>query len=166
MAVTQLPETAQHPGMPESAIHTGLVDYILPIEEMGKKLAQYIDQSGLWQSRLPAPAEDAKGLAEIVNLLCKRGGGDFRRYKEGMLMRRAKRRMALQGLSSLDAYIEYLRKTPEEVLALGTDFLIKVTEFFRKPAAWQALERLVLPRIIEGITPAEPLRVWVRRRSL
>jgi two-component system CheB/CheR fusion protein len=38
MVMAQLPETAQHPGMPESAVHTGLVDYILPIEEMGRKL--------------------------------------------------------------------------------------------------------------------------------
>ncbi|MGH8684946.1 MAG: chemotaxis protein CheB, partial [Nitrosospira sp.] len=29
MVMAQLPETAQHPGMPESAVHTGLVDYVL-----------------------------------------------------------------------------------------------------------------------------------------
>ena len=54
MAMAQLPETAQHPGMPESAIHTGLVDYVLPIEKMGETLIQYIDQSALWQSELHA----------------------------------------------------------------------------------------------------------------
>jgi two-component system CheB/CheR fusion protein len=161
MVMAQLPETAQHPGMPESAVHTGLVDYILPIEEMGRKLTQYIDQSALWQPTLPAPAEDARVLGEIVNLLCTRGGGDFRGYKEGMLVRRTKRRMALQGLNSLDAYLDYLRKTPGEVRMLGADFLIKVTEFFREPAAWQALEQQILPKIIESLEPGEPLRVWV-----
>ncbi|MEO6824847.1 MAG: chemotaxis protein CheB [Nitrosospira sp.] len=161
MVMAQLPETAQHPGMPQSAVHTGLVDYILPIEEMGRKLTQYIDQSALWQPRLPTPTEDAKALAEIVNLLCTRSGGDFRGYKEGMLMRRTKRRMALHGLTGLDAYIDYLRKTPDEVRTLGADFLIKVTEFFCEPAAWQALEQLVLPKIIESVAPGEPLRVWV-----
>lgn len=161
MVMAQLPETAQHPGMPESAVHTGLVDYILPIEEMGRKLTQYIDQSGLWQPRLPAPTEDTQALGEILNLLCTRGGGDFRGYKEGMLMRRTRRRMALHGLTGLDAYADYLRKNADEVRALGADFLIKVTEFFREPAAWQALEQLVLPKIIESAVPGEPLRVWV-----
>lgn len=161
MVIAQLPETAQHPGMPESAVHTGLVDYILPIEEMGRKLTQYIDQSALWQPRLPAPTEDTQSLGEIIALLRKHGSGDFRGYKEGMLMRRTKRRMALRGLSGLDAYIDYLEKTPDEVQALGADFLIKVTEFFREPAAWQALEQLALPKIIESVVPGEPIRVWV-----
>lgn len=35
MVMARLPETAQHPGMPESAVGTGMVDYVLSIEEMG-----------------------------------------------------------------------------------------------------------------------------------
>ena len=76
-------------------------------------------------------------------------------------MRRTKRRMALQGLTGLDAYAAYLRKTPSEIRALGADFLIKVTEFFREPQAWLALEQQVLPKIIESVVPGEPIRVWV-----
>ena len=164
MVMAQLPETAQHPSMPESAIHTGLVDYVLPIEEMGKAFIQYIEKSDLWQHELPAtPTEvdEALTLKTVIMLLSTRGGGDFRGYKEGMLMRRTKRRMALQGLTSLDAYVSYLQETPSEVRALGTDFLIKVTEFFREPAAWQVLEQQVLPRIIEALAPGEPLRIWI-----
>jgi two-component system CheB/CheR fusion protein len=162
MVMAQLPETAQHPGMPASAIHTGLVDYILPIEDMGERLFQYIDQSALWQSELPAiPVEETGALGEIVALLGTRGGGDFRGYKEGMLMRRTKRRMALQGLTSLEAYAAHLRENPDEVRALGADFLINVTEFFREAQAWEALEQQVLPEIIETLAPGETLRVWV-----
>lgn len=161
MVMAQLPETAEHRGMPESAIHTGLVDYVLPIENMGEKLLQYIERSALWQPEVAAPTEDTKALTEVVNLLATRGVGDFRGYKEGMLMRRTKRRAALHGLPSLDAYIAYLQKDPHEVRALGADFLIKVTEFFREPAAWLALEQQILPRILETIVPGEPLRIWV-----
>ncbi|MGH8685440.1 MAG: CheR family methyltransferase, partial [Nitrosospira sp.] len=141
----------------------GLVDYVLPIEEMGKTLTQYIDSSYLWKLEPSATPteEEVHTLREIVALLCTHGGGDFRGYKEGMLMRRTKRRMALQALTDLDAYAAYLRKTPSEILALGTDFLIKVTEFFREPKAWQALEQHVLPGIIERLNPSEPLRAWV-----
>ncbi|PSJ16120.1 CheR family methyltransferase [Nitrosomonas supralitoralis] len=162
MAMAQLPETAQHPDMPKSAIHTGLVDYVLPIEQMGEKLIHYIDQTGFWRFETPlAPEKESQKMGHILNLIGTHGGGDFRGYKPGMLMRRTKRRMALHGLSELDGYLEYLKKNPNEVLALGADFLIKVTEFFREPAAWQALQQLVLPKIIENIAPGRPLRIWV-----
>ena len=162
MVMAQLPETALHPGMPESAIQTGLVDYVLPIEVMGETFTQYIDTSPSWQSESAAmPTEEAQALREIVTLLSARGGGDFRGYKEGMLMRRTKRRMALRGLTSLEDYAAHLQKNPSEALALGADFLIKVTEFFREPPAWQVLEQQVLPRIIEALAPGEPLRIWI-----
>jgi two-component system CheB/CheR fusion protein len=131
MTMAQLPETAQHPAMPESAIDTGLVDYVLPIEKMGETLAGYINRSRLWQTQPPAgpEVEENRALEEIVSLLATRGGGDFRGYKEGMLMRHSKRRMALLGLETLEAYATYLRENPLEIRALGEDFLIKVTEF-------------------------------------
>ena len=134
MVIAQAPETAQHPGMPESAIDTGLVDYVLPIEKMGEALAGYISRSGMWSGLHPVErrAGEAEVLKEIVSLLGTRGG-DFRGYKEGMIMRRTKRRMALLGFRTLDSYAAYLKENPPEILALGADFLIKVTEFFREP---------------------------------
>ena len=163
IVLAQLPETAPHPDMPESAIHTGLVDYILPIEKMGEVIARYIDESRLWQPKryTASTDEEAQALRKLVAFLSTHGGGDFRGYKEGMLLRRATRRMVLQGITSLDAYTAYLRKNPSEVQSLGSDFLIKVTEFFREPQAWKALEQEVLPKIIETVIRGEPLRVWV-----
>ena len=163
MVVAQMPETAEHPAMPESAIDTGLVDYVLPIQEMGEALAGYIKRSGMWPGLHPIQprAGEAQVLKEIVSLLSTRGGGDFRGYKEGMLMRRTKRRMALLGFQTLDSYTAHLKENPSEILALGADFLIKVTEFFREPAAWEPLEREVLPKIVENLNPGQPLRVWV-----
>ncbi|SEP41746.1 chemotaxis protein CheB [Nitrosovibrio sp. Nv6] len=162
MVMAQLPETAQHPSMPESAIDTGLVDYVLPIEEMGSALAQYIARSDLWQRKNEIPkADDIEVLNEIISLLRMGGGGDFRGYKEGMLIRRAKRRMALKGITILGDYAAFLRGNPQEILALGQDFLIKVTEFFREPPAWKALGEEVLPKIVKTLAPEEPLRVWV-----
>ena len=76
-------------------------------------------------------------------------------------MRRTKRRMALLGLPSLDAYATFLKENPPEILALGEDFLIKVTEFFREPAAWKALEQEVIPKIVENLSRGQPLRIWV-----
>lgn len=38
----QDPESAHYRGMPESAISTGLVDYILPVEQMPDQLIKYL----------------------------------------------------------------------------------------------------------------------------
>ena len=163
MVIVQEPGTAQHADMPESAIQTGLVDYVVPIEEMAQTLAQYIDHSSLWRHAPPPSAlrEDTQALNDIVAFMRIRAGADFRGYKEGMLMRRAKRRMALRGFESLPAYLKHLQTNKEEIEALRKDLLINVTEFFREPQAWQALEESVLSRIIDDRNSGQPLRAWV-----
>ena len=42
MAMVQKPESAKYAGMPSSAISTGLVDYVLPVEEMPQQLENYV----------------------------------------------------------------------------------------------------------------------------
>ena len=43
MVMVQDPEEAKFDGMPKSAIHTGLVDYIVGVEEMGGELKNFIN---------------------------------------------------------------------------------------------------------------------------
>jgi two-component system chemotaxis response regulator CheB len=38
--IAQTPETAEFKPMPEAAIATGCVDFVLPLEEIGKKLTE------------------------------------------------------------------------------------------------------------------------------
>jgi len=45
--------------------------------------------------------------------------------------------------------------------ALYQDILIHVTSFFREPETFQILESHIIPKLIEGKTEREPLRVWV-----
>src|SRR4051794_26222710 len=163
MIIAQAPETAEHANMPESAVQTGLVDHVVPIEEMAEILIQYIGRSSLWRSASPPTSaeEDTKALKDILALMRTLGRMDFRGYKEGMLMRRLKRRMALQGCDSVAAYSQQLQAQHEEVEALRRDFLINVTEFFREPRAWGALEESVLQRILDDHQPGEPIRAWV-----
>ena len=42
MAMVQDPKTAAYPRMPESAIATGLADYVLPVEQMPEALIKYV----------------------------------------------------------------------------------------------------------------------------
>ena len=39
MVMVQEPDTAKYDGMPKSAIETGLVDFIVPVEKMPKRYA-------------------------------------------------------------------------------------------------------------------------------
>ena len=69
--------------------------------------------------------------------------------------------MMLRRIESLDEYRESLDRDPGELAALYQDFLIRVTEFFRDPTAFDALRQDVLPALCEGRSPKEPIRIWV-----
>src|SRR5688572_24398474 len=56
----------------------------------------------------------------------------------------------LRRIESLDEYREALDRDPGELAALYQDFLIRVTEFFRDPTAFDALRQDVLPTLCEG----------------
>jgi two-component system CheB/CheR fusion protein len=45
LTAAQKPEEAQHDGMPRSAIETGMVDWVLPVAEMPRRLLENLRQS-------------------------------------------------------------------------------------------------------------------------
>ena len=55
--------------------------------------------------------------------------------------------MALQQIETMGSYVKYAQQTPREVEALFRDLLIGVTNFFRDPKAFEAVEDKVIPRI-------------------
>ncbi len=69
--------------------------------------------------------------------------------------------MAVQRLETLTEYTAFLENDPREAAALYQDFLIRVTSFFRDPATFSALTEHVFPRLINGRSPKEPIRIWV-----
>ncbi|MGH8510747.1 MAG: CheR family methyltransferase, partial [Gammaproteobacteria bacterium] len=162
LVMVQSPDTAEHDGMPRSAIATGLVDYVLPVEQMPAALLEYVEHAHLRGGPIPVPAGTRHDpLHAILALLCTREGHDFRCYKKAMLLRRIQRRMGLNRIAAIDDYCQYLRDTPPEIKALAKDLLIGVTEFFREPEAWAVLEEEVLPHLVAAKHPEAPLRVWV-----
>ena len=69
--------------------------------------------------------------------------------------------MAVNKLTGLDQYADLLATHPDEVDSLYQDILIMVTDFFREPAAFEALREQALPRLLLDRPPGAPLRVWV-----
>jgi two-component system CheB/CheR fusion protein len=162
LAMVQDPETAQYDGMPRSAIMTGLVDYILPVEQIPQTLVGYVRHS-IKLDRLGEPllTEAEEKLHRILTLLHVRTGHDFRYYKKNTLVRRLQRRMTVNHMTELVDYLEHIQKHPEELESLDRDLLISVTMFFREPDVWEALQEMVIPALIDRCTENQPVRIWV-----
>jgi two-component system CheB/CheR fusion protein len=162
MAMAQNPESTEFDGMPRSAVATGLVDYMLPPAEMPIQLMAYVAHAfGL----LPRAASSLvprteNSLRKIFIVLRAQTGHDFSQYKPSTIHRRIERRMAVHQIESIDGYAQYLQQTPIEAGALFRDLLIGVTNFFRDPEAFQALEREVIPQLFAGKAPGAVVRVW------
>jgi two-component system CheB/CheR fusion protein len=64
------------------------------------------------------------------------------------------------GVSDYTAYLDYLEVQPDEFPALFDTVLINVTGFFRDPPAWDYYRAEIVPRLLEGLGPDDPIRVW------
>ncbi|MBA3057209.1 MAG: PAS domain-containing protein [Gammaproteobacteria bacterium] len=162
MVMIQSPASSEFDGMPQSALATGLVDYNLPPAEMPAQLMAYVSHAF---GRPPHPASAATPLSEnalkkIFVMLRTHTGHDFSQYKPNTIFRRIERRMAVHQIESIGDYVKYLQKNLPEVQALFNDLLIGVTNFFRDPDAFAALEAQVIPRLFEGKPAGTPVRVW------
>ncbi len=162
MVMAQTPSSTEYAGMPLSAINTGLLDYELPPGDMPRALMNYVKQTKnkTFQKAADSPvAEDT--LKKIFMLLRLQTGHDFSGYKPSTISRRISRRMAVHQMDTIEAYLEYLHKNKSEVEILFRELLIGVTNFFRDPEAFKALEEKVIPKIFDDKAPGATVRVWI-----
>jgi two-component system CheB/CheR fusion protein len=163
MVMAQNPESTEYDGMPRSAIATNLVDFVLPPAEMPAQLIAYVAHAF---GKTPHPASPPTPKAEdtfkkIFVLLRAQTRHDFSHYKPNTITRRVERRMALHQIEQLDEYAHYLQQNPLEVEALFRDLLIGVTNFFRDPEAFAALEEQGIARLFAVKPDGAAIRVWV-----
>ncbi len=174
ITLVQEPRSAKHDGMPQSAIRSGMVDFVLTPENIARELVKIAQPSYV---RLPSkqgpekikeksPAGKLASVSDspleiIVAVLRNATHLDFSLYKTGTLERRAKRRMLVHKISDLKAYARYLQTHPDEAELLAADFLIHVTEFFRDGKTFEALKKRVFPRLLKAHPKGATLRVWV-----
>ena len=162
MVMAQNPASCEFDSMPRSALATGFVDYELPPAEMPAQLMAYTRHAFGRPPRTTAAAlpQSESALKKIFVLLRAQTGHDFSQYKPTTIYRRIERRMAVHQVETLDAYVQYLQQTAAEVEALFRDILIGVTNFFRDPEAFAALESQAIPRLFDGKPPGSVVRVW------
>jgi two-component system CheB/CheR fusion protein len=162
MVMVQNPESTEYDGMPRSAIATGLVDYELMPAEMAAQLISYTAHA-FGKPPLPSPADTPKSenaLKKIYILLRNQTGHDFSQYKPSTIHRRIERRMAIHQITTIVGYVKYLQQNHAEVESLFRDLLIGVTNFFRDPEAFKALEEQVIPKLFANSQTNATIRVW------
>lgn len=76
-------------------------------------------------------------FGNIFGILRAQSGVDFSLYKEAILRRRIKRRMAALNLESVTDYESYLQTHPSEVRLLLNDVLVVVAGLLRVPSAFK-----------------------------
>ena len=159
----QEPETAQYPGMPQSAIDAESAYLILSPEKIAKELVRIAKHPQILRTEMKiAESKAERGEDQtIFTLLKSTFGVDFTHYKEGTINRRITRRMVINQINSTKEYIEYLKSHPKELQALFDDMLIGVTSFFREPETFNLLKEKVYPELLKIKTPNSPIRVWV-----
>jgi two-component system CheB/CheR fusion protein len=163
LVLAQAPATAEHPGMPSSAIATGLVDLVLPPEELASRLLELRDE-GDGAGRRSPPARGGDALEELLRaalpLIHHHTGRDLSAYKKPTLLRRLARRLAIHRIRDPAEYAALLRRTPHEIDVLLREMLIGVTSFFRDPEAFAAL-KVALLEVVRAKEDGHPLRIWV-----
>ena len=162
MAMVQRVQSAKYAGMPSSAVATGLADYVLPATEMPQRLVAYARWPYLAAARFEeTPAALPEPMQKIFVLLRARTGHDFSSYKSNTILRRIERRMNLHQIKGPADYVRYLQDNPHEIDFLFKELLISVTNFFRDPEAFEALEKSALPALLKSRPDDCTLRVWV-----
>jgi two-component system CheB/CheR fusion protein len=155
-------KSAKYSGMPMSAVASGYVDFVLPPQQIARQLRRLAEHPGVAASESVSELpEESEALKTVFRLLRTTTDVDFSLYKLKTIKRRIQRRMILREIPDLDRYVRYLQTHPSEIHDLFEDILIPVTQFFREPETFRALENDVFPKIAANARKAKSIRIWV-----
>lgn len=161
MIMAQDDHTAKFDGMPRSSISTGLVDFILPPQEMGTEIMNYIKHPYMKAHKLvdefEADKQKSDTFTRILLLLSTYCGIDFSFYKENTIIRRLERRVSVNRLSTLEDYYILLKESDKEKDTLYKELLIGVTNFFRDKEAFTYFSKQIIPNFNYE---KKQIRIW------
>src|SRR6266487_414697 len=155
--------SAKFKGMPESAVDSGFVDFILSPASIAKQLEAF---PKIVYSLAPTGKSSQVELSEtqlrkVFFLLHSKRNVDFSHYKSSTINRRIIRRMVLNRTIKAEQYIKFLQQNPGEIELLYKDLLINVTSFFRDAASFTILAKKIFPALVKGRKPNDPIRIWI-----
>jgi two-component system, chemotaxis family, CheB/CheR fusion protein len=159
LVFAQEPGSAKYSGMPQSAIDTECVDWVMPPEKIAAEIEIVVRSQG----SIPMPSSGGQVPATLRTLLQKvmrHARVDFSGYKESTVWRRILRRMVSNRVHTMEEYLLLTEKNPEELNQLCKEILISVTSFFRDPRAFDVL-RETLAELLAQKLPGEEIRIWI-----
>ena len=161
LIMVQKPNDAKFDGMPNSAIATGLVDYILPVSDISSELDNFIKHPKPFSTLV----EDDnflfnKDFNQLISLVFKKTNIDFSDYKLPTLVRRVVRRMSVNKAKTIRDYLNYTLGNEDEIEILYKEFLIGVTRFFRDREAFEIIEKQIIPELFKNKTSFDKLKIW------
>lgn len=160
VVLVEEPASAKCDSMPRCAIDTGKVDIIAPPEELPAKLLHLLKTNPRCHAPPNPQNTEYNALFEVTRFLRSHIGHDFSLYKKSTISRRVERRMGIHQIDSIEGYLEYLRKNPQEAELLFKELLIGVTRFFRDTPAWEHLRDHSLPTLLKDNPTIRELRAW------
>ncbi len=163
IAIVQEESSAKYDGMPRSAIATGMIDFVLPVEQIPARLIEYVSRSGRIRRVVNGDGAGSAGqdtLHDILHLIRQKTGHNFFHYKKNTIVRRIEKRILVNNVDSPEAYFELLKTNGDEVPLLLKDLLIGVTSFFRDPEAFTCLREKIIPEIFKGKDHDDTIRIW------
>ncbi|MAC82586.1 MAG: PAS fold family protein, partial [Arcobacter sp.] len=155
ITIAQSPNTAKYDGMPLSAMNTGKVDLVIPIDQLSSEISRIVNTI---DSDFKI-TEDERNLQQIYRILFEEQGIDFSLYKRNTLIRRIERRLAALKIETLSEYLKVLEDSKEEVVNLYHDILIGVTSFFRDTDSFESIKKYI-ELLISKKEQGEEIRFW------
>jgi len=105
---------------------------------------------------------DNNSLNILRILIQKCKGFDISQYKDSYIERRVNTRVNLTNRDDLKSYLELLWNNPEELNKLMDALTVNVTEFFRNPETFAALETDIIPKILQNkeTDSRDVIKIW------
>jgi len=153
--IAQDPALAAYPSMPQSAIDTGSVDFVLSVRDIPSYISEIVNEP---KSLLKELSSDE--YIEIMDFMTQNQNTKFSNYKQTTIKRRIKNRISSLGLKTPSEYLKVLRNDEAEINHLINNLLINVTGFFRDKEAFAELKDR-LEKLILNKDPEDTLRIWV-----
>jgi chemotaxis protein methyltransferase CheR len=95
------------------------------------------------------------------DLIYKESGITFTQTNRSILESRLKERLREKNLTSLSSYLEAIKQSKEELKEFLDSITTNLTRFFRNQAQFDALEKYVIPELINNIRKVPgTIRIW------
>jgi chemotaxis protein methyltransferase CheR len=105
---------------------------------------------------------EVEAFGELRDLVLRAGSIDLNLYKDKCILRRITLRQRASGAPSLRAYLKVLNRNPMERERLVKALTIHVSQFFRNPSTFRAIQDDILPAILaeKRAGGGRSLRMW------